>query len=153
MYTAMSVVVLSFLTLFAIMGILSFCGTDNPTNHPHADAVKTVYTNNMGAAVTYEADGEIYTSGKPIEKTEKSDKNHTLTATKGKAKLNKKVKYYQIIGDDTGIIGKIEYGKRTWTAKVFSFTVATHTEPIVKIYFDEEEPENKKALEKLLGEN
>lgn len=152
-YTTISALVLSVLTLFTIVGILSFCDADSPTKHPHTDTVKTVYTNNMGATVTYEVNGEIHTGGKPIEKTGKSDKNHTLTVTKGKAKLNKKVKYYQIIGDNTGIVGKIEYGKRTWTAKAFGFTVATHTEPIVKIYFDEEEPENKKALEKLLGEN
>lgn len=144
---------LSLLTMITTAVIASVFVSNDLADHPHADTVKTVYTNTMGATVTYEADGEIYTGGKPIEKTEKSDKNHTLTATKGKAKLNKKVKYYQIIGDNTGIIGKIEYGKRTWTAKAFGFTVATHTEPIVKIYFDEEEPENKKALEKLLSEN
>lgn len=144
---------LSLLTMVITAFIVSVFVGNDPADHPHIDAVKTVYTNNMGATVMYEADGEIYTGGKPIEKTGKSDKNHTLTATKGKAKLNKKVKYYQVIGDNTGIVGKIEYGKRTWTAKVFGFTVATHTAPIVKIYFDEEEPENKKALEKLLSEN
>ena len=146
-------IALSLLTIVITAFIASVFVSNDPTDHPHTDTVKTVYTNNMGATVTYEVNGEIYTGGKPIEKTGKSDKNHTLTATKGKAKLNKKVKYYQIIGDNTGIIGKIEYGKRTWTAKVFGFTLATHTEPVVKIYFDEEEPENKKALEKLLGEN
>ena len=152
-YITMSSFVLSFLALFTIMGILVFSNANDPANHPYTDTVKTVYTNELGASVSYETNKEIYTGGKPVEKVGKSNKNHTLTATKGKAKLTKKVKHYQIIGDKTGTIGKIEYGKRTWTAKAFGFTVATHTEPIVKIYFDEEEPENKKALEKLLAEN
>lgn len=153
LYTIMSIVVLSFLTFFTILGILSFSNANNPAEHPYTDAVKTVYTNNLGASVTYETNGEIYAGGKQVEKVGKSDKNHTLTATKGKAKLTKTVKYYQIIGDKTGTVDKIEYGKRTWTAKFFGFAMTTHTEPVVKIYFDEEEPENKKALEKLFEES
>lgn len=124
--------------------IASVFVSNDPTDHPHTDTVKTVYTNNMGATVTYEVNGEIYTGGKPIEKTGKSDKNHTLTATKGKAKLNKKVKYYQIIGDNTGIIGKIEYGKRTWTAKVFGFTLRPTQNPLSKSILTKKNPKTKK---------
>ena len=77
-----------------------------------------------------------------------------LSSPKTKKPLPKKVKAYEVHGDKTDKVYKIEYGTRHYQVKHFGIVLATGEEPIVKIYTKSENEADKKAIENLLkGDN
>jgi hypothetical protein len=133
------------------------------SNVPHKDTVKTIYANNIDAAVHYMADGNIFTGGKHMNETESKSEvfyrvypkhnDNTLIVTKNAASVTKKVNTYELIGDTTGTIDKIEYGTREWYLENFGMKTASKKDKLVKIYFKKDKSKDKKELEKLLSEN
>lgn len=130
---------------------------------PHKDTVKTIYANNIDATVHYMADGNIFTGGKHINETESKSEvfyrvypkhnDNTLIVTKNTASVTKKVSTYEVIGDTTGTIDKIEYGTREWYLENFGMKTASKKDKLVKIYFKKDKSKDKKELDDLLDVN
>lgn len=127
---------------------------------PHKDTVKTIYANNIDATVHYMADGNIFTGGKHINETESKSEvfyrvypkhnDNTLIVTKNAASVTKKVGTYEVIGDTTGTIDRIEYGTREWYLESFGMKTASKKDKLVKIYFKKDKSKDKKELDDLL---
>ena len=130
---------------------------------PHKDTVKTIYANNIDATVHYMADGNIFTSGKHLNETESKSEvfyrvypkhnDNTLIVTKNAASVTKKVNTYEVIGDTTGTIDRIEYGTREWYLENFGMKTASKKDKLVKIYFKKDKSKDKKELDDLLDVN
>lgn len=130
---------------------------------PHKDTVKTIYANNIDATVHYMADGNIFTGGKHINETESKSEvfyrvypkhnDNTLIVTKNAASVTKKVGTYEVIGDTTGTIDRIEYGTREWYLESFGMKTANKKDKLVKIYFKKDKSKDKKELDDLLDVN
>lgn len=130
---------------------------------PHKDTVKTIYTNSIDAKVCYMADGNIFTGGKHMNETETKfevfyrvypkHNDKTLTVMKNEASVTKKVGAYELIGDTTGIIDKIEYGTREWYLEDLGMKIASKKDRVVKIYFTKDRSKDKKELDDLLDTN
>lgn len=127
---------------------------------PHKDTVKTIYTNNIDAEVHYMADGNIFTGGKHMNETETKfeafyrvypkHNDNTLIVTKNATSVTKKVNTYELIGDTTGTIDRIEYGTREWYLENFGMKTASKKDKLVKIYFKKDKSKDKKELDDLL---
>lgn len=127
---------------------------------PHKDTVKTIYTNNIDADVHYMADGNIFTGGKHMNETKTKfeafyrvypkHNDKTLTVTKNEASVTKKVDTYELIGDTTGTIDRIEYGTREWYLESFGMKTASKKDKLVKIYFKKDTSKDRKELDDLL---
>lgn len=130
---------------------------------PHKDTVKTIYANNIDATVHYMADGNIFTGGKHLNETESKSEvfyrvypkhnDNTLIVTKNAASVTKKVNTYEVIGDTTGTIDRIEYGTREWYLESFGMKTASKKDKLVKIYFKKDKSKDKKELDDLLDVN
>lgn len=130
---------------------------------PHKDTVKTIYANNIDATVHYMADGNIFTGGKHLNETESKSEvfyrvypkhnDNTLIVTKNAASVAKKVNTYEVIGDTTGTIDRIEYGTREWYLESFGMKTASKKDKLVKIYFKKDKSKDKKELDDLLDVN
>lgn len=127
---------------------------------PHKDTVKTIYANNINAEVHYMADGNIFTGGKHMNETESKSEvfyrvypkhnDNTLIVTKNEASVTKQVGTYELIGDTTGTINRIEYGTREWYLESFGMKTASKKDELVKIYFKKDTSKDKKELDDLL---
>lgn len=127
---------------------------------PHKDTVKTIYANNIDATVHYMADGNIFTGGRHLNETESKSEvfyrvypkhnDNTLIVTKNAASVTKKVNTYEVIGDTTGTIDRIEYGTREWYLESFGMKTASKKDKLVKIYFKKDKSKDKKELDDLL---
>lgn len=109
------------------------------------------------------ADGNIFTGGKHINETESKSEvfyrvypkhnDNTLIVTKNAASVTKKVGTYEVIGDTTGTIDRIEYGTREWYLESFGMKTANKKDKLVKIYFKKDKSKDKKELDDLLDVN
>ena len=79
--------------------------------------------------------------------------DHKLVITKNKETISKKVKAYEVRGDKTDKVYKIEYGTRHYQVKHFGIVLATGEEPVIKIYTKPTNEADRKAIENLLKGN
>lgn len=123
----------------------------------HTDNVHQIYNNKIDAKVSYYAKGQAFSSDEqlsdPLNHTIPEHYDHKLVITKNKETVTKKVKVYEVHGDKTDKVYKIEYGTRCYQVKHFGIVLATGEEPIVKIYTKSENEADKKAIENLLKGN
>ena len=136
------------------------CYLDTPTKAKatYTDKVHQIYNNKIDAKVSYYADGRAFSNDEQLSDllnhTIPEHYDHKLVITKNKETDTKKVKAYEIHGDKTDKVYKIEYGTRHYQVKHFGIVLATGEEPIVKIYTKSENEADKKAIENLLkGDN
>lgn len=120
----------------------------------YTDNVHQIYNNKIDAKVSYYAKGQAFSSDEQLSDllnhTIPEHYNHKLVITKNKETVTKKVKAYEVHGDKTNKMYKIEYGTRHYQVKHFGIVLATGEEPIVKIYTKSENEADKKAIENLL---
>ena len=123
----------------------------------HTDNVHQIYNNKIDAKVSYYAKGQAFSSDEQLSDllnhTIPEHYDHKLVITKNKETVTKKVKVYEVHGDKTDKVYKIEYGTRCYQVKHFGIVLATGEEPIVKIYTKSENEADKKAIENLLKGN
>ena len=152
--------VVSVVVLFILAGPYTQPSRVSLSDVPHKDTVKTIYANNIDATVHYMADGNIFTGGKHINETESKTEvfyrvypkhnDKTLIVTKNEASVTKQVGTYEVIGDTTGTIDRIEYGTREWYLENFGMKTASKKDELVKIYFKKDTSKDKKQLDDLL---
>lgn len=133
---------------------------DTPTKAKatYTDNVHQIYNNKIDAKVSYYANGQAFSSDEQLSDllnhTIPERYDHKLVITKNKETVTKKVKAYEVHGDKTDKVYKIEYGTRHYQVKHFGIVLANGEEPIVKIYTKSENEADKKAIENLLkGDN
>ena len=124
----------------------------------YTDNVHQIYNNKIDVKVSYYANGQAFSSDEQLSDllnhTIPEHYDHKLVITKNKETVTKKVKAYEIHGDKTDKVYKIEYGTRHYQVKHFGIVLATGEEPIVKIYTKSANEADKKAIENLLeGKN
>lgn len=135
------------------------CYLDTPTKAKatYTDKVHQIYNNKIDAKVSYYADGRAFSGDEQLSDllnhTVPEHYDHKLVITKNKETITKKVKAYEVRGDKTDKVYKIEYGTRHYQVKHFGIVLATGEEPVVKIYTKPEHAADKKAIENLLKGN
>lgn len=135
------------------------CYLDTPTKAKatYTDKVHQIYNNKIDAKVSYYADGRTFSGDEQLSDllnhTIPEHYDHKLVITKNKETVTKKVKVYEVHGDKTDKVYKIEYGTRHYQVKHFGIVLATGEEPIIKIYTKPEHEADKKAIENLLKGN
>lgn len=135
------------------------CYLDTPTKAKatYTDKVHQIYNNKIDAKVSYYADGRAFSGDEQLSDllnhTVPEHYDHKLVITKNKETITKKVKAYEVRGDKTDKVYKIEYGTRHYQVKYFGIVLATGEEPVVKIYTKPEHAADKKAIENLLKGN
>lgn len=147
-----------FVWLFAIAvplwSIACYIDTTPKENATYTDKVHQIYNNKIDAKVSYYADGHAFSGDEQLSDllnhTIPEHYDHKLVISKGKETITKKVKNYEVYGDNTDTVYKIEYGTRHYQVKHFGILLATGEEPIVKIYTKSENEADKKAIENLL---
>jgi len=132
---------------------------DTPTKAKatYTDNVHQIYNNKIDAKVSYYAKGQAFSSDEQLSDllnhTVPEHYDHKLVITKNKETITKKVKAYEVYGDKTDKVYKIEYGTRHYQVKHFGIVLATGEEPVIKIYTKPEHEADKKAIENLLKGN
>lgn len=123
----------------------------------YTDNVHQIYNNKIDAKVSYYANGQAFSSDEQLSdllnRTIPKHYDHKLVITKNKETITKKVKAYEVRGDKTDKVYKIEYGTRHYQVKHFGIVLATGEEPVIKIYTKPEHEADKKAIENLLKGN
>lgn len=126
-------------------------------NATYTDSVHQIYNNKIDAKVSYYADGHAFSGDEQLSDllnhTVPEHYDHKLVISKGKETITKKVKNYEVHGDKSNTVYKIEYGTRHYQVKHFGILLATGEEPIVKIYTKSANEADKKAIENLLKGN
>lgn len=126
-------------------------------NATYTDSVHQIYNNKIDAKVSYYADGHAFSGDEQLSDllnhTIPEHYDHKLVISKGKETITKKVKNYEVHGDKSDKVYKIEYGTRHYLVKHFGIVLATGEEPIVKIYTKSANEADKKAIENLLKGN
>lgn len=107
--------------------------------------------------MSYYADGRAFSGDEQLSDllnhTVPEHYDHKLVITKNKETITKKVKAYEVRGDKTDKVYKIEYGTRHYQVKHFGIVLATGEEPVIKIYTKPANEADKKAIENLLKGN
>lgn len=107
--------------------------------------------------MSYYADGRAFSGGEQLSDllnhTVPEHYDHKLVITKNKETITKKVKAYEVHGDKTDKVYKIEYGTRYYQVKHFGIVLATGEEPVIKIYTKPTNEADRKAIENLLKGN
>lgn len=135
------------------------CYLDTPTKAKatYTDKVHQIYNNKIDAKVSYYADGRAFSGDEQLSDllnhTVPEHYDHKLVITKNKETITKKVKAYEVRGDKTDKVYKIEYGTRHYQVKHFGIVLATGEEPVIKIYTKPTNEADRKAIENLLKGN
>ena len=137
--------------------IAAYIDTPTKAKATYTDNVHQIYNNKIDAKVSYYANGQAFSSDEQLSDllnhTIPERYDHKLVITKNKETVTKKVKAYEVHGDKTDKVYKIEYGTRHYQVKHFGIVLANGEEPIVKIYTKSESEADKKAIENLLKGN
>ena len=140
-----------------LLSIASYIDTPPKENATHIDKVHQIYNNKIDAEVSYYADGRVFSGDEQLSDllnhTVPEHYDHKLVITKNKETITKKVKAYEVRGDKTDKVYKIEYGTRHYQVKHFGIVLATGEEPVIKIYTKPANEADKKAIENLLKGN
>ena len=135
------------------------CYLDTPTKAKatYTDKVHQIYNNKIDAKVSYYADGRTFSGDEQLSDllnhTIPEHYDHKLVITKNKETVTKKVKVYEVHGDKTDKVYKIEYGTRHYQVKHFGIVLATGEEPVIKIYTKPTNEADRQAIENLLKGN
>lgn len=151
-------------SLIFVLGAIVFAITSSrliSRSEDYSDDVHSIYRNNLGAEVSFYKDGLIFTGGKEVNTTTSSSDviyrsdaktfENKLILRKNKSKLVEKVDRFELIGDKSGKVNKIEYGTRKYFSSIFGIKFYGEEYSIVKVYTkvtDKDQLELKKLLDK-----
>lgn len=151
-------------SLIFVLGIVVFAITSSRMifrSEDYSDEVHSIYQNNSGAEVSFYKDGLIFTGGKDVNKVTSSTDviylsdprkfENKLILRKNESKLAKKIDRFELIGDRSGKVDKIEYGTRKYFSSIFGIRFYGKEYSIVKVYTkvtDKDQLELKKLLDK-----
>lgn len=121
-----------------------------------------VYSNSINAEVSYYQNGIVFTGGKEVNSAETAidfsyragikEFDHKIVLKKNHTAVTRKVDRVEILGDKSGKVVKIEYGRKSHYNQIFGNKINIKSESIVKIYLKESESvsNDRAQLEKLL---
>ena len=151
-------------SLIFVLGIIIFAITSSRVisrSEDYSDGVHSIYQNNSGAEVSFYKDGLIFTGGKDVDaitsstdviyRSEPKTFENKLVLRKNESKLVKKIDRFELIGDKSGKVDKIEYGTRKYFSSIFGIKFYGKEYSIVKVYMkvvDKDQLELKKLLDK-----
>lgn len=150
-------------SLVLVLGVIVFAITSSRLfyrSEDYSDEVHSIYQNNSGVEVSFYKDGLIFTGGKDVNKVTSSTDviylsdrkkfENKLILRKNESKLVKKIDRFELIGDQSGKVDKIEYGTRKYFSSIFSIKFYGKDCSIVKVYMkvvDKDQLELKKLLD------
>lgn len=150
-------------SLIFVLGIIIFAITSSRVisrSEDHSDEVHSIYQNNSGAEVSFYKDGLIFTGGKDVDaitsstdviyRSEPKTFENRLILRKNDSKLVKKIDRFELIGDKSGKVDKIEYGTRKYFSSIFGIKFYGKEYSIVKVYMkvtDKDQLDLKKLLD------
>ena len=127
------------------------------------DRLTTVYNNSIGADVSYYHNGVIFTGGQEINSINSSldfayragvlRSEHKLILMKNNTTVEREIDKFELAGDKSGKVTRIDYGKRVQHVRIFGFRFERSTDDsVVKIYLKESDSVSKDRaeLDKLL---
>lgn len=151
-------------SLIFVLGIIIFAITSSRVisrSEDYSDGVHSIYQNNSGAEVSFYKDGLIFTGGKDVNAVTSSTDviylsdprkfENKLVLRKNESKLVKKIDRFELIGDKSGKVDKIEYGTRKYFSSIFGIKFYGKDYSIVKVYTkvtDKDQLDLKKLLDK-----
>ena len=151
-------------SLVLVLGVIVFAITSSRLfyrSEDHLDDVHSIYRNDIGAEVSFYKDGIIFTGGKDVNAVTSSTDvvylsdpkkfENRLILRKNDSKLVKKIDRFELIGDKSGKVDKIEYGTRKYFSSIFGIKFYGKDYSIVKVYMkvvDKDQLELKKLLDK-----
>ena len=151
-------------SLIFTLGCIVFAVTSSrliSRSEDYSDDVHSIYRNDLGAEVSFYKDGLIFTGGKEVNtatsssdviyRSEPKAFENKLILRKNKSKLVEKVDRFELIGDKSGKVNKIEYGTRKYFSSIFGVKFYGEEYSIVKVYTkvtDKDQLELKKLLDK-----
>lgn len=151
-------------SLVFVLGIIVFAITSSRVisrSEDYSDDVHSIYQNNSGAEVSFYKDGLIFTGGKDVNAVTSSTDvvylsepkkfENRLILRKNDSKLVKKIDRFELIGDKSGKVDKIEYGTRKYFSSIFGIKSYGKEYSIVKVYTkvtDKDQLDLKKLLDK-----
>lgn len=151
------VIIWFIVTALPFLTIAAYIDVPTKAEATYTDNVHQIYNNKIDAKVSYYAKGQAFSSDEQLSDllnhTVPEHYDHKLVITKNKETITKKVKAYEVRGDKTDKVYKIEYGTRHYQVKHFGIVLATGEEPVIKIYTKPEHEADKKAIENLLKGN
>ena len=150
-------------SLVLVLGIIIFAITSSRVisrSEDYSDDVHSIYQNNSGAEVSFYKDGLIFTGGKDVDaitsstdviyRSEPKTFENKLVLRKNESKLVKKIDRFELIGDKSGKVDKIEYGTRKYFSSIFGIKFYGKEYSIVKVYMkvvDKDQLDLKKLLD------
>ena len=150
-------------SLIFVLGIIVFAITSSRLfyrSEDYSDGVHSIYQNNSGAEVSFYKDGLIFTGGKDVDaitsstdviyRSEPKKFENKLVLRKNESKLVKKIDRFELIGDKSGKVDKIEYGTRKYFSSIFGIKFYGKEYSIVKVYMkvvDKDQLDLKKLLD------
>lgn len=150
-------------SLIFVLGIIIFAITSSRVisrSEDYSDDVHSIYQNNSGAEVSFYKDGLIFTGGRDVDATASSTDviyrsepkkfENRLILRKNDSKLVKKIDRFELIGDKSGKVDKIEYGTRKYFSSIFGIKFYGKDYSIVKVYTkvtDKDQLDLKKLLD------
>lgn len=150
-------------SLVLVLGVIVFAITSSRLfyrSEDYSDEVHSIYQNNSGVEVSFYKDGLIFTGGKDVNKVTSSTDviylsdrkkfENKLILRKNESKLVKKIDRFELIGDQSGKVDKIEYGTRKYFSSIFGIKFYGKDYSIVKVYTkvtDKDQLDLKKLLD------
>lgn len=151
-------------SLIFVLGIIIFAITSSRVisrSEDYSDGVHSIYQNNSGAEVSFYKDGLIFTGGKDVDAITSSTDviyrsdprkfENKLILRKNESKLVKKIDRFELIGDQSGKVDKVEYGTRKYFSSIFGIKFYGKEYSIVKVYMkvvDKDQLELKRLLDR-----
>lgn len=150
-------------SLVLVLGVIVFAITSSRLfyrSEDHLDDVHSIYRNDIGAEVSFYKDGIIFTGGKDVNAVTSSTDvvylsdpkkfENRLILRKNDSKLVKKIDRFELIGDKSGKVDKIEYSTRKYFSSIFGIKFYGKDYSIVKVYtkvIDKDQLDLKKLLD------
>lgn len=150
-------------SLVLVLGVIVFAITSSRLfyrSEDYSDDVHSIYQNNSGVEVSFYKDGLIFTGGRDVDATASSTDviyrsepkkfENRLILRKNESKLVKKIDRFELIGDKSGKVDKIEYGTRKYFSSIFGIKFYGKDYSIVKVYTkvtDKDQLDLKKLLD------
>ena len=151
-------------SLVLVLGVIVFAITSSRLilrSEDYSEDVHSIYHNDIGAEVSFYKDGIIFTGGKDVNTVTSSTDvvywsdprtlENKLIVKKNQSKLVKKIDRFELIGDKSGKVDKIEYGTRKYFSSISGIKFYGKEYSIVKVYMkvtDKDQLELKKLLDK-----
>ena len=121
------------------------------------DKFKTVYSNSLNAEVSYYHHGTIFTGGQDINSINSANdlvykagiakSEDKLVLKKNNTTVTRNIDHFELKGDKSGKVVRIDYGKRTRYNRIFGMTFERDSESVVKISLKESKSVSKDRAE------